>query len=265
YPAGPGAGTYDKPMGWTGLLTGIARQTSQQLDPLPAPVKTRYCKLQLGASFVDALRTVLYAKPVQTSDTGHEIVRMDRLHSICTFNFEDSIEPADADGRFASVFDDPGRRDRTRIPIYHVHGFLPQDPSKSASQEVVFSEDDYHRVYAEPYHWSNLIQANLLSNCVCLFVGLSFSDPNLRRIIDVTSKARASDSLVALCMAPEVRLHPIDTTQRYFAKATWEFYETIYADIGVSCLFVDSYAEIPIILRAIGSADPASVYVHQAP
>lgn len=68
-------------------------------------------------------------------------------------------------------------------PIYHVHGILPHKvPFYS---KVVLSEDEYHEIYREAYHWSNIEQLHALCRNTCFFIGLSMTDPSLRRLCDI--------------------------------------------------------------------------------
>lgn len=41
--------------------------------------------------------------------------------------------------------------DRNQLSIYHVHGFLPKEPEEEENRDLnlVFSEEDYHRVYRD--------------------------------------------------------------------------------------------------------------------
>lgn len=45
----------------------------------------------------------------------------------------------------------------------------------------------------DPYSWSNLIQLNYLRENTCLFIGLSLTDPNLRRLLDIASRKHDND------------------------------------------------------------------------
>jgi hypothetical protein len=66
-----------------------------------------------------------------------------------------------------------------------VHGYLPRSGNIPDDTELVFSEDAYHGQFIEPFSWSNLIQLNKLTQNTCLLVGVSLTDPNMRRLPDV--------------------------------------------------------------------------------
>lgn len=70
-----------------------------------------------------------------------------------------------------------------------MHGFIPEDLEKyqNVNNEIVFSEDGYHKIYSDPYHWSNLVQLTHLREKSCLMIGLSLDDPNIRRLMDIVS------------------------------------------------------------------------------
>src|SRR5690606_21315200 len=80
---------------------------------------------------------------------------------------------------------------RDELSIYHVHGFLPRDRSGYDGLEkstLVFSEEGYHELFTDPYHWSNLVQLNLLRETRVLMIGLSLTDPNLRRLLEIAGR-----------------------------------------------------------------------------
>jgi hypothetical protein len=71
------------------------------------------------------------------------------------------------------------------LPVLHVRGYLPSTkPIPEA--DLVFTEDEYHRVSFSPFHCSQTELVSLLRNYTVLFVGLSMSDPNLRRLLDAS-------------------------------------------------------------------------------
>ena len=54
--------------------------------------------------------------------------------------------------------------------------------------KAVFAEDAYHDKFIDSFSWSNLTQLNHLNQNPCLLVGLSITDPNLRRLLDVSMR-----------------------------------------------------------------------------
>lgn len=77
-----------------------------------------------------------------------------------------------------------------RFPIYHIHGYIGGENGDFGpyTKEITLSEQDYHNRYSDITHWANIeLQYSLIRN-VCFFIGLSMSDPNLRRIIDSVRK-----------------------------------------------------------------------------
>jgi hypothetical protein len=62
--------------------------------------------------------------------------------------------------------------------VYHLHGRLM--PGYSATGRIVLAEDDYAEVQY-PGSWQERFMRNALESSVCIFVGLSLTDPNLIR------------------------------------------------------------------------------------
>lgn len=122
-----------------------------------------------------------------------ELVKNNRktVKSIITYNYDDLIEQQLANIRVlsCSVFDT--REPDVRFPVYHVHGILDQANLKSS--DIVLSEDEYHEQYRRSFMWSNVEQLHALQNNNCFFIGLSMTDPNLRRLLDFT-KSEANDN-----------------------------------------------------------------------
>jgi hypothetical protein len=85
------------------------------------------------------------------------------------------------------TFKKPGA-EGVSVRILHVHGLL--HPQGTGGEGIVFSEPDYHRQYGNPYSWSNLAQLNAFTRERCLFVGVSLTDPNMRRLLEAARIAR---------------------------------------------------------------------------
>ena len=42
----------------------------------------------------------------------------------------------------------------------------------------------------EPYNWANITQLNYMINNTCVFIGLSMTDPNMRRLLEIAAQKR---------------------------------------------------------------------------
>jgi hypothetical protein len=117
--------------------------------------------------------------------------------AVVTFNFDNILEmKLKEKNRRLKVHPvyDAKRRNGDGLPIVHVHGYLPKDGAIPTGN-FVFTENDYHRLTYSIFHWSMAEITSYLRNYTVLFVGLSMSDPNLRRLIDAThvSNGRATN------------------------------------------------------------------------
>jgi len=115
-----------------------------------------------------------------------------KLNSIITYNFDDLLEQslASRNVNFVSVYNSTTLPHNGSIPIYHPHGFMPFNRSAAQNQswqDIILSEDDYNSIANTSHHWANMIQTSKLTQGTGLMIGLSFSDRNLRRLVDLIS------------------------------------------------------------------------------
>lgn len=131
------------------------------------------------------------------------------LRTVVTYNLDGLLELALGSYPFQSFWKQTKVKSGT-LPIYHVHGYVPvRDPLQDYSprigslpEEVVLTEEQYHREAADPYSWANLAQLQAMTSSVGLAVGLSLSDPNMRRLLDVSRKAPSRPEMYALLQKP---------------------------------------------------------------
>jgi hypothetical protein len=163
------------------------------------------------------------------------------------------------------------------LACYHIHGVLPfrrihelkvedaVEPEARAAAlarirpvvgNFVFSEDEYHTEYSDPYRWSNMTMINQLGRFSGLFVGLSLQDPNLRRLIDVTHRQYPDIANYAILTRKTPRRGASRsreaTLQDLFEKVETDSFE----DIGVKVIWTDTYDEVPDRILEICNIDP---------
>jgi len=182
------------------------------------------------------------------------------VQAIVNYNFDDLIEKTLNKLRipFHSIYGEGINANSNEIGIYHVHGFLPQ--SKDQYEDLgksllVFSEEGYHKLMVEPYHWANITQLNYMINNTCVFIGLSMTDPNMRRLLEIAARKR--DDLNEECKHYAI-MKRFKITNTKLSKAINKFesvndllQEAFFKELGVNILWIDDYKEIPNLLKKI--------------
>lgn len=262
----------------------------------PSPlVSARYLRRGLADAFLDDVTSLLYeslARSEQTriaeglpSPPGRSTLQAlaqlciprrsgPGVRAVVTYNFDDLFEeqldmasvlhrPIFAEGEFES---------RDELAVYHVHGFLPRDNRKSATkgrdlESLVFSEEGYHRLFGDPYSWANLVQLALLREATCLMIGLSLTDPNLRRLLEVS--ARKNDKfyhyavLCRLSVEEFVKSKDGALVQNARESAIAKFLtlhhqiqEELFGELGVRIIWIENHDEIPAIISSLPGRVP---------
>ena len=167
-----------------------------------------------------------------------------RLGSIITFNFDDLIEKALTNHGIdcASIWKEGQTCRPDQLPVFHVHGFLPNQEELD-SPNLVFSEESYHSQFNDPYSWANLTQLNSFSTDVCLFIGISLSDPDLRRLLDIIwGKNHACKHYIIMKKS--------DRKSKTDEIANMLFEQDAYL-LGLNVIWCSEFSEIPDILSRI--------------
>ena len=142
---------------------------------------------EIPDDFYIDMRNILYAN-IHTSKLINSIARLieiSNIESIISYNYDDLVEQKVNEKKPCyPVFDKSRPIDGNSLHVYHVHGFIPQNGDWSP---IVLGEKEYHQIYQESYNWGNVEQLHALCRSACLFIGLSMTDPNLRRLIDISN------------------------------------------------------------------------------
>jgi hypothetical protein len=96
-----------------------------------------------------------------------------------------------------------------------------------------------------------MTQMSLLGRYTGLFVGLSMEDPNIRRLIDVTHRQYPEISNYAILPRKKSLAKSKDTKQGVLRNLFENVETSSFAKIGVRVLWVDSFDEIPVVLKKI--------------
>ncbi len=179
------------------------------------------------------------------------------IKSIITYNFDDLLERklAQRDIQYHVISDEMDRQMVDKLNIYHVHGYLPSDFSQTGDKpNLIFSEEDYHRVYQDSYSWSNLAQLSALRENTCLFIGCSLTDPNLRRLLDVAARIDEKPRHYAFLKKRKLeRKQNGESVNKEILNVYRRIDDNIqtayYKNLGLNIIWIDEYEEIPYILN----------------
>lgn len=191
-----------------------------------------------------------------------------KIKAVVTYNFDDLLEKelTSTGDVFRSIFREGDIPTNDELPIYHVHGFLPESTEpydQLEESKLVFSEEGYHEIYIDSYHWSNLVQLNLYRESTCLFVGLSLTDPNLRRLLEISARRASNQRHFALMqrmnadsfisnrgkVVVRARKHSV----HQFLESHHRIKEELFRELGVSIIWFNDYKEVPRLLKRIQS------------
>lgn len=202
------------------------------------------------------------------------IIKYHKTDEVITYNFDDILEQElvkvglKESKDFVPIASDAEISDHNNLPIYHVHGIIPEH--SNTSDRVVFSEEVYHERYRDTYHWSNVEQLHAMSRKHCFFIGLSMVDPNLRRLLDISRKMNATDtpSHYAFlkrtkqndyclsnnkgCQYVQVSQSLIDKKkQKDIYNLNYMVLENIFRQLGVNVIWYENHDEIPHLIEEI--------------
>lgn len=217
-------------------------------------IMTPYCD-NSGSSdkgFKDAMHNALYSGNVDYKNSELikaivDTVKCDNVESVITLNYDDLVEQGltAANVPHSSVYDshmpEVGKK-----PVYHIHGILSQD--RIQEDGIVFTEDSYHTLYKNAYNWRNVELMHALMRNTCFFIGLSMTDPNIRRMLEfIMSEGDEPIRHFVFMQRPlHGRIIAEETRQDFISRQ-----ERILASLGVRTIWYDEHSEVPVLLREI--------------
>jgi hypothetical protein len=163
--------------------------------------------------------------------------------SIITYNYDTNLEYLLKKRmiRYTVVYDDNSFVDKqAKADIYHVHGLLPYDKynEKKYTDSLIFNESEYYYLYNNPYSWSISKQLHDFKFHACIFIGISLTDPDMKRLLDLANNYLKFNFI--------------------FLKKMEGYSETVYKDLtayfftfDLIVIWIDEYPEISTYLEQL--------------
>lgn len=276
-------------------LTVLARVIRQDL--VREHRRKRATPEDAEVEFLERVRKRLYATLRDTPghqttlDAVAQLVELGRrdnnVPAVVTFNFDDLLErELQRRGIITRTVTNAGRRPGTGIPIIHPHGCLPVE-GPLGGDPIVFTEQDYHRLTDTAYHWAPTTIVSLLRQYTVLFVGLSMSDPHLRRLLDacrvpggipqhwnVQRRHAVSKNQIELVRATVERYAeqwayrigteseevPLDLDEalRATLRQADTYDREVLESMGTKTIWLESFEDLPLLLQRIAAPEPSA-------
>lgn len=209
--------------------------------------------------FSERIKDVLYKQEHDSPlrDTLCNIIASrngrDNIAHIITYNYDDLIETGlDAIGYndYYSVYGK--NRDTTKhLPIYHVHGMISQ---RGISSTPILSEKDYHELYKNNHNWANVVQLYAMNNTTCFFIGLSMTDPNLRRLLDFSRSDEGTSRTEKDVYPHYVFLRKVKLKNGTIDEVNeehWDKQEYMMREFGINIIWYNDFPTLPGLINSV--------------
>lgn len=227
-------------------------------------IAARNIRIRMGIStreeenseFTKQIHDCLYAEETHKSELIDAIclaAETNKLKCIITYNYDDLVE-RELERRFIQAWPvcKSSHIFNNNLPIYHVHGIVPKT-EKWMKPNPILTENAYHHLYQDAYEWSNIEQLHAFTSSRCFFIGLSMTDPNLRRLLETASFHSEGDLYHYTFLKKE----------RQYRNATQndeniKIQEKIMNEFGLNVIWFDEFRHLPILLNIINGSLPIS-------
>lgn len=183
------------------------------------------------------------------------------VQAIVNYNYDDILEEKLKEEQVKCVTIKSGKDyvQNHSLHSYHVHGVISLNEYINRGGNInekncgnfVFSEDEYHNEYADPYRWSNMTQISLMGRYTGLFIGLSLEDPNIRRLLDVTHKQFPENINYAILPRKRSLGESTDSKKNVLINIFEQVETQSFEKIGVKVIWAENVDEIPEIINKI--------------
>jgi len=231
--------------------------------------------------------TLAAAAALCVTPNGKSAIRNPRVHAVVNFNFDDLFSLYTRKTYHDRIFRNTERASKSALPMrytsyYYPHGRLGLSPESKSDAEssdlLVFTEQSFFDFYNRPNALFNYTLMFLLREYHCLFLGVSFRDENLRRLLHYSACERREHYLKEKGGDPAQRSskgvpygeqanqrilrHYAVFRQSEFAGALQHHWTESLAPLGVNPLWISAWPELPSRLGTVYGREWSSVYPH---
>lgn len=143
-----------------------------------------------------------------------------------------------------------------RMPFIFCPGLLPVDgsadpgPLDASIDKLVFSETDYLQLANTMFSWQSSAFINTCISKSIVFVGLSFSDPNIRRWLAWVHRNRVVE-LKGVFKSEEESARHYWLARKPASHDEQRWTESVVAHLGVRLVWLDEWTDVEGVLQAM--------------
>lgn len=241
---------------WKTLLKNIAVELGLDIDKEQDLVSLAqyHCTESGNRSDINSMLVKEFSSKKEISE-NHRILSRLPIFSFWTTNYDSLIEDALAEAQKKVDVKHNNSHLSVTIPgrdavVYKMHG------DKSCPNDTIIIKDDYEKYYRDHAPFLTALSGDLISKTF-LFLGFSFSDPNINYIL---SRLRIDygEQNAKKHYAIMRKVNRSDYKKGRIGKADYEYdkrkHELFVSDLkryNIKALLIDDYSEITTILREI--------------
>lgn len=252
--AGAGISRTSGFVNWRELLRDLAEEIQLDVDKEADLVEVAqyYCNEKRGRSEINDKILNRFVTESQENDSIHLLADMP-IHTYWTTNYDHLLEDIlKRHGKRVDIKLAPQNLATTLSDndavVYKMHGdYL--DPSA-----CVITKDDYELYNEKRQLFTTALQGDLVSKTF-LFIGFSFEDPNLKYILSRIRNLLDENRRTHYCLLEKINEKNYTSLDKYYYDLNKQ--ELRIHDLkryGIEAVLLDSYSEIPSILKDIKKA-----------
>jgi len=237
---------------WKKLLEDAAKELGLDIEEETDLVKlAQYYVNRNSRAELNRLLTKEFEKELAPTK-NHELLAKLPITTYWTTNYDNLIEKSlEANGKVVDVKDAINRLSitvgRRNTIVYKMHG------DRRNPADTIIIKDDYESYYRKHAPFITALSGDLIAKTF-LFLGLSFTDPNLDYILSRTLVDYGKDSSkVHYAIFKEVNSKDYDDTTKFdYEKIRQQlFVEDLEKRYHIKCLLINDYNQITEILESI--------------
>lgn len=237
---------------WKSLLSGIAEDLELDIEKETDLVSLAQYNYNENGQNRGVINHALFEEFTKEKDLdeNHRILARLPISTFWTTNYDSLIEEALRDARKTVDVKHCNSQLSLTVPhrdaiVYKMHG------DKSNPNEAILIKDDYEQYYQKHAQFITSLSGDLISKTF-LFIGFSFSDPNLDYILSRIRIDYKENNRQHYAIMRNVSKNDYESEADYdYAKRKQELFMGDLKRYSIKPLMIDDYSEITDILKEI--------------